>query len=130
MLLLRAIVYIGFLYFVLFALRAVVEPKAIRRLFELGALALLPFIGFFGLLILYWARKNTSVWPVRFDPDMDVVEVRFSDAEYAEDFRKANLDATDVDATAPPPWYMRSLLWKVVIILAFLFYMARMTSSS
>ncbi|QJR10587.1 hypothetical protein DSM104443_01651 [Usitatibacter rugosus] len=130
MLLLRAIVYIGFLYFVLFALRAVVDPKAIRRLFELGVLALLPFIGFFGILLLYWARKNTSVWPVRFDPDMDVVEVRFSDAEYAEDFRKANPDATDTDVTGPPPWYMRSLLWKVVIIVAFLFYMFRMTSPS
>lgn len=83
---------------------------------DLDAFLLLPLFGLVGGLMLWWARRNTSVRPARFDPDMDVVEIEFADTRYAHAFKRANRAVTDSLLTAAPPWYMRSLLWKVVLV--------------
>ena len=95
---------------------------------DMGAFLLLPLIGIVGGLAIWWARKNTSVWPKRFDPDMDVLEIQFANERYARHFRRANRDATDSQLTAPPLWYMRSLLWKIVAVVVLIIWLARLTT--
>ena len=94
-----------------------------ERLWDLDAFLLFPAIALAGLPAIWWARRNTTVWPRRFDPDMDVLEIQFSDARYARHFKRANPSSTDEIHTAPPPWYMRSLTWKIaaaVVLVAWL----------
>ena len=76
-----------------------------------------------GCLAIWWAYRNTSVWPKRFDPDVEVLEIQFADERYARHFKRANRAATDMLMTAAPPWYMRSITWKLGVLALFVMWM-------
>lgn len=112
---LRGVAWMG-LAMLLSLLASIFTRRGVSHLMELDAFLLFPLFGIVGGLTVWWARQNTSVRPARFDPDMDVVEIEFADTRYAHAFKRANRDVTDSLLTAAPPWYMRSLLWKVVLV--------------
>ena len=120
--LLRLLAYFG----AFFALSFIVRPKTFIS--DFGWFSLYPLIGLLGVAAIVWAKKATSVWPMRFDPDMDVFEIRFLDEGYASKFRLLNREATSSSLTEAPPWYMRSLIWKIVIIGIFIALMAKLMS--
>jgi putative Mn2+ efflux pump MntP len=93
---------------------------------DLSVLAALPVLGLIGCAAVAWAIKNSSVRPVRFDPDVDVIEVAFRDEVYAAEFRRANRQSTDKKLTEAPPWYRRSNFWKVVVLAIFAVVMWRL----
>jgi hypothetical protein len=66
--------------------------------------------------------------PIRVDADMDVIEIRFSDKNYAGEFRKANSQATSRLLTDSPPFFMRPLFWKIVCLVALLAFIGRMVN--
>lgn len=113
---LRGLSYVGALFLVEMLVTLAIGRGAWARLQDLGAFLLFPAFGALGCAAIWWARNNTAVWPKRFDPDMDVLEIQFSDDRYARHFRRANRDATDQLLTAAPPWYMRSLVWKIAAV--------------
>lgn len=123
---LRAIVYIGAIFGLAVLIALATTPGTFSRLGDMGALLIFPIVGWLGIATILWARRTTSVWPIRFDPDMDVIEIRFSDAGYAAEFRRLNRDATDEQLTKAPRWYLRALPWKVLIIVVFLLLMGRL----
>ena len=104
----------------------VILHRNFERVADMGAFLLFPAIGIVGGLAMWWARSNTSVWPKRFDPDVDVLEIQFADERYARHFKRANRNATDSLVTAAPPWYMRSLLWKVVAVVVLVLWLAHL----
>ena len=120
--LIRFIFYLG----ALFAIGLLLGPRRLATFSELGPLLALPLIGILGVASLIWARIATSLWPIRFDPDQDVIEIQFRQAPYATRFRVMNREATSAQNTEETPWYKRSLLWKVVVIVLFLMFMARL----
>ena len=63
---------------------------------------------------------------IRFDPDQDVIEIQFRQAPYATRFRVMNREATSAQNTEETPWYKRALLWKVIVIVLFIMFMARL----
>lgn len=109
-----------------FALGLLLGPRKLQTFPELGFMLVLPFIGIVGVVSLIWARMATSVWPVRFDPDQDVIEIRFRQAPYATRFRVMNREATSLQNTEALPWYQRGLIWKIVVIAMFLTFMSQM----
>lgn len=120
---LRWMSYLGVFFLAQMLLGLALHPKdSWQRLGDLGAFLVLPAFSLGGLAI-WWARENTSVWPKRFDPDVDVLEIQFADERYARHFKRANRDATDLQATAAPPWYMRGLTWKLVVLGVFVLWM-------
>jgi len=120
---LRGLSYVG-LVLLASTLVSLVRDRSLGHVQDLGAFLLLPAIGIVGGLAILWARRNSSVWPKRFDPDVDVLEIAFADERYARHVRRANRDATDSLVTAAPPWYMRKLPWQVAaIVLLFLWLM-------
>jgi len=114
--------YLGAFFLVQMLAGLVLHPHAWERLQDLGAFLFLPALSL-GCLAIWWARRNTSVWPKRFDPDMEVLEIQFADERYARHVMGANRDATDTLATAAPPWYMRSLTWKLGLVALFVMWM-------
>lgn len=118
--LLRLICFMG----ALFALPFFLGP--VKFIGQFGWFSLFPLLGVIGILAIIWAKRASSLRPTRFDPDMDVFEVQFSDEDYATQFRIKNRKATSSSLTEAPPWYMRSLLWKVVVILLFLGFIAKL----
>ena len=109
----------------LFALPLLMRPS--HFLEQLGWFTLVPVFGILGTLGLLLARRATGVWPVRFDPDMDVIILRFRNEEYASKFRLMNRKSTSNSLTEAPPWYLRSIVWKVVVLaLAFAFLFKQM----
>ena len=108
----------------LFALPLIMRPKAFIA--DFGWYSLIPVVGVLGVASIVWARRVSSVWPIRFDPDMDVIVIRFLDEEYAVKFRLANRQATNNDLTAAPPWYQRALIWKLLVIGVFIAFMAKL----
>jgi hypothetical protein len=64
------------------------------------------FYGLIGVILIIWARRVSSVWPIRMDAAMDVIEIRLSDENYAGEFRKANSQATSRLLTDSPPFFM------------------------
>jgi hypothetical protein len=112
---LRGLAWVG-LALLASMLVAAVRERGFGHIADMGAFLLFPAIGIVGGLAMLWARKNSSVWPKSFDPDVDVLEVQFADERYARHFKRANRDATDSLLTAAPPWYMRKLLWQVAAI--------------
>ncbi|MGR9013614.1 MAG: hypothetical protein ACU83U_08215 [Gammaproteobacteria bacterium] len=131
MYLLRAFAYMGFVPILPLFIALVSGQRTLEQLLNPTN----PPPTFFMVLMLYgivmvaaviWARLSTAVWPRDFDPDMNVINIHFSDVSYAQDFKRANPVATDEWLTASPPWYKRSLLWKVVIIIGFLVWMSHL----
>ena len=122
---LRVLSYLGLFFLLEMLLGLVRDRTAWQRLPDLGAFLVFPALSL-GCVAIWWARQNTSVWPKRFDPDMEVLEIQFADERYARHFKRANRDATDSQATAAPPWYMRSLTWKLVVLGVFVLFMAHL----
>lgn len=118
--LIHMIVYMG----ALFALPMLIRP--VNFVSQFGLFALYPVLSVLGVVAIVWARRTSSLRPTQFDPDMDVFEVQFSDEDYATKFRVQNRKATSSSLTEAPPWYMRSLLWKIVIIVVFLGFIAKL----
>ncbi|MFZ6755610.1 hypothetical protein ACO0K9_00190 [Undibacterium sp. Ji50W] len=107
-----------------FVLPVIMRPKAFIA--DLSWYSLVPVFGVLGIASIVWARKVSSVWPVRFDPDMDVIIIRFLDEDYAVKFRLANRKATSNDLTDAPPWYQRALIWKVLVICLLIAFMSKL----
>ena len=61
---------------------------------------------------------------VAFTFDMDVIAIRFSDEQYAREFRKANPQATSRQLTDSPPFFMRPLFWKIASLVGLLAFIA------
>lgn len=122
MYLIRFIFYVG----ALFALALLLGPRRLSTFPELGPLLALPLIGIFGVTSLIWARIATSLRPIRFDPDQDVIEIQFRQAPYATRFRVMNREATSSQNTEETPWFRRSIVWKVIVIVLFIAFMARL----
>lgn len=120
--LIRFIFYVG----VVFAIGLIFGPRRLETFPDLGPLLALPLIGILGVASLIWARIATSLWPIRFDPDQDVIEIQFRQAPYATRFRVMNREATSAQNTEETPWYKRALLWKVIVIVLFFMFMARL----
>lgn len=113
---LRVLSYLGAFFLLQMFVGLALHPHdAWQRLGDLGAFLMFPAFSL-GCLAIWWARRNTSVWPKRFDPDVEVLEIQFADERYARHFKRANRDATDTLATAAPPWYRRGLTWKLAAI--------------
>lgn len=112
MYLLRFICYVG----VVFALALLLGPRRLSSFPELGALLALPVLGIIGVSSLIWAHMATTLWPIRFDPDQDVIIIRFRQAPYATKFRVMNLEATSSANTEALPWFKRKLLWQLVLM--------------
>ena len=91
---------------------------------DVAWLVVCALVGLGGVAAMAWADRNAAVRPMRFDPDVSVLKVRFADERYAEDFKDANPADTDPAATAPPAWYERSAVW-VIGALAVLLWIAR-----
>ncbi|MES2040028.1 MAG: hypothetical protein V4495_19595 [Pseudomonadota bacterium] len=109
----------------LFTLPLITRPKAFIA--DFSWYALLPLIGLLGIAGIVSARRVSSVWPMRFDPDMDVISIRFIDEDYAVKFRLANRKATSNDLTDALPWYQRGLIWKLLVIGLFIAFLAKLT---
>jgi len=112
MYLLRFISYFG----AIFALALLLGPRRLSSFLELGALLALPVLGIIGVSSLIWAQMATTLWPIRFDPDQDVIIIRFRQAPYATKFRVMNLDATSSANTEELPWFKRKLVWQLVLV--------------
>lgn len=118
--LLRVIVYSG----LLFVLPLLIRPA--RFIADFGWFSLYPLLGVAGVAAIVWAKRTAAVLPVRFDPDMDVVEIRFANEDYATKFRVFNRKATSSSLTEALPWYQRGLLWKIVVLGLFFAFMAKL----
>ncbi|UXI70508.1 hypothetical protein [Tahibacter amnicola] len=121
--LLRVLAYLG--AFMAFALvySSLFNPGGWQRVSNMGWFLLYPTLSVAAIGAIVWARKRFAVWPERFDPDKDVIVVHFSDPTYAREFKYKNHKVTDETLTESPPWYKKSLLWKAVVIIAFLLFM-------
>ena len=119
---LRWLSYVGAFFLVEMLVGLVINPGSWQRLLDMGVFLMFPAFSL-GCLAIWWARKNTFVWPKRFDPDVEVLEIQFADERYARHFKRANRDATDTLATAAPPWYMRSITWKLGVLAVFVMWM-------
>ncbi|MDB6009962.1 MAG: hypothetical protein JWL65_2212 [Gammaproteobacteria bacterium] len=106
---LRPLIYLG-------ALTALGLLFHLARVRDLGIILLFPVAGICGLAAIIWAHLVSSVWPKRFDPDMDVVEIQFQHAAYVGAFRRLNAAATKDELTRAPPWYLRASIWKVALL--------------
>lgn len=131
MYLLRFFAYLGFMPVLPMFAALVTGTKSLEQLLNPANppptfFTVMMFYGMVMVAAVIWARLSTAVWPKDFDPDMNVINIHFSDVSYAQDFKRANPNATDEWLTAPPPWYKRSLLWKVVIIIGFLVWMSHL----
>lgn len=122
---LRGWIYIG----VLVAVTMIISLVARRSgaVSGIGGLLIIPLLGIVGGAALAWANKNWQVRPVRFDPDMDVIEVDFRNDVYAAEFKRANRKATDSALTEPLPWWRRSATWKIVVMAVFVLFLLRLT---
>jgi hypothetical protein len=118
--LLQFLAYFG----ALFALSFVIRPKSFVS--DFGWFSLYPLFGVLGVAAIVWAKRTTSVWPLRFDPDMEVIELSFRNEEYATRFKALNREATSSRLTEAPPWYKRSLIWKIVMVLALILFLAKL----
>lgn len=118
--LLRVIVYSG----LLFVLPLLIRPA--RFIADLGWFSLYPLLGVAGVAAIVWAKRTAAVLPVRFDPDMDVIEIRFANEDYATKFRVFNRKATSSSLTEALPWYQRASLWKIVVLGLFFAFMAKL----
>lgn len=123
---LRWLSYIGAFFLVQMLVGLVLHPDSWQRLLDMGVFLIFPAFSL-GCLAIWWAHRNTSVWPKRFDPDVEVLEIQFADERYARHFKRANRDATDTLATAAPPWYMRSITWKLGVLALFVLWMMHVT---
>jgi hypothetical protein len=124
MYLLRFIVYVG----IIFAIGLLLGPRPWNTFPALGMLLILPAVGILGTAGIVWARRTTSLWPIRFDPDQDVIEIRFSQEKYAAKFRALNREATNSDNSAPLPWYQRGIVLKIVAILLVIAFFAKVVN--
>ncbi|MTW11502.1 hypothetical protein GM658_12925 [Pseudoduganella eburnea] len=68
------------------------------------------------LALVLWARKTINIWPKAFDPDLDVVVVRFANEDYATKFRLMNREATSLRNTEQAPWLARASTRKMIIV--------------
>lgn len=119
---LRWLSYIGAFFLAQMLVGLVLNRGGWQRLQDLGEFLILPAFSL-GCLAIWWAHRNTSVWPKRFDPDVEVLEIQFADERYARHFKRANRDVTDLQATAAPPWYMRGITWKLGVLGLFVLWM-------
>lgn len=120
---LRGLSYLGAFFLAQMLVGLALHPKdAWQRLGDLGEFLFLPALSL-GCLAIWWARQNTSAWPKRFDPDVEVLEIQFADERYARHFKRANRGATDSLATAAPPWYMRRATWVLVVLALFMLWL-------
>ena len=124
----RAIVFLGLLMFILLSVSSTVGlisgNKTMAAGFRnLGGMLVLPCLGLIGTLVLIWARGAASARPVRWDPDVEVIELQFADARYAQTFSRLNESLTDATLTAAPPWYRRAALWKLLMVVGLIIFM-------
>ena len=124
--LLRLLAYVALFFDALLSFQVVSRHQSLSTLihdtpafFQFGLL-----YGLIGIGLIIWARRVSSVWPIRMDADMDVITIRFSDENYAGEFRKANPQATSRQLTDSPPFFMRPLLWKMVCLVGLLAFIA------
>ena len=82
--------------------------------------------GLLGVILVIWAKKVSSVLPIRFDADMDVVEIRFSDEVYAKEFRIANPLVTLKLLTDRPSFFLRPSILKILCVVALLVFISYM----
>lgn len=120
--LIRVIVYFG----AVFAATLLIRPT--RFIADFGWFTLYPLLGIAGVAAIVWAKRTAAVLPVRFDPDMDVVELRFRNDDYATKFRVFNRKATSSSLTEVLPWYQRASLWKIAVIGLFFAFMAKLVA--
>jgi hypothetical protein len=85
-------------------------------------------LGWVGGCALLWARRVAAVRAIRLDPDTDVAVLRFADADYARDFKKANSKATSSRLADPPFFLARASFWKTVLVLGLFAFIAYKTS--
>ena len=130
MALLRLLAYVAFTFDVLLLFQVIFRHQSLTTLFH-DTPAFFRFgllYGLIGVILIVWARRVSSVWPIRMDADMDVIEIRFSDEKYAGEFRKANAQATSRRLTDSPPFYMRPLFWKIVCLIALFAFVGHMVN--
>lgn len=120
--LIRMIVYGG----LPFVLPLLIRPA--RFVADVGWFSLYPLLGITGVAAVVWAKRTAAVLPVRFDPDMDVVELRFANEDYATKFRVFNRKATSSSLTEALPWYRRASLWKIVVLGVFFAFIAKLVA--
>jgi len=73
--------------------------------------------GVAGVPLLWWARQVAWVRPLRLDPDYDIAVMRFKDAKYARDFKRANLKATSGAAVDKTPIWLRMTPMKALVMI-------------
>lgn len=128
--LLRLLAYVAFTFDALLLFQVVYRHESLSTLFHdtptffrFGLL-----YGLVGVALIVWARRVSSVRPIRMDADMDVIDIRFSDEKFAGEFRKANPRATSRQLTDRPPFFMRPLFWKIACVVALLAFVGHMVS--
>ena len=72
-----------------------------------------------------WAATNAAVRAVGFDPNTNVLAIRFSDEAYAAEFVDINPVDTDPAVTTRAPWYERYFVIEVVLAVLALAWLAR-----
>lgn len=128
--LLRLLAYVAFAFDVLLLSQIILRHRSLAALFHDTPTSFLFFLlyGLIGVMLILWARSVSSVWPMRMDADMDVLEIRFTDESYAGSFRKANAKATSKQLTDAPPFFMRPLFWKIICLIALVAFIGHIVS--
>ena len=88
------------------------------------AFVLMSMGGLAASLLLFWLKRQVGVRVMRLDPDLDVIHLNFRDARYAKTFKRGNPEATDQVMTALLPWYRRKITGQLLILAAFMAFMA------
>ena len=73
--------------------------------------------GWVGLGISFWARKAAAVFPVGLDTDRNIMEIRFSQARYAREFKRLNPRTTHRHLVEKTVFFMRSGFWTLIVFL-------------
>ena len=122
----RGVVYLAVLLLGLSAFKVLKGETTLAALFDRGfGFTFFLLFGLVGITAIIWARKVASVWPVSMDQRTRVVSIKFSNDNYAKDFRRANARATHRLLTARPVFFLRPRFWGWVIFLAFLVFVFR-----
>jgi hypothetical protein len=116
-LVLKAVVFMC----MLIALAGLKNPSAVYR--PIGPMTGVALFGIAGVALLFWARRTINIWPKAFDPDLDVVVIRFANEDYATKFRLMNREATSLRNTEQAPWLARASTWKMIIVVLALVFL-------
>jgi len=121
--LLRGLIYLAFYLFCDTTVRILMGDSArwlrLRHDFVFDGFML---FGLLGMITLLWARRAAATRPMKLDMDSSIVTIRFRDAQYARDFKRANAKATHRLSTAGRVFFLRPAFWKWVFGLGLAFF--------